>query len=262
LSPVRFVGAIGADCPFDLKRVFKKRQVDLTGLEIRNQSKTFRWQGSYQGAMNEANTDKLELNVLAEKPPKLPELFTDSKFVFLANTNPSLQLGLLKQLKKPKFVVADTMNCWINNSLKELKKLIKKIDALILNDGEAKLLTNEHNMVIAGRKILQMGVKTVIIKKGEHGSMAFNGKKIFALPSFPTAKVIDPTGAGDSFAGGMMGYLAKQNKIGFETISTAMAYGTVIASFTIEDFSLNKIGKITTKQIESRLKEFRNIVRF
>ena len=170
-SPVRFLGAIGSDCPFDLKKIFKGRKVDLTGLELRHTSKTFRWAGSYQGAMNEATTDAVELNVLAEDPPKMPDEYKDSKFVFLANTAPILQIQLLDQLDKPKFVAADTMNLWINNNLADLKRLMKKIDCLILNETEARMLANEHNLITAAAKIEKLGPSVVVIKKGESGSI-------------------------------------------------------------------------------------------
>jgi len=278
---VRFLGAIGADCPFDLKKIFKNRHVDLTGLEVRKQSKTFRWAGSYQGAMNEATTDAVELNVLAEEPPKMPLAYKDSKFVFLANTTPNLQIQLLDQLNKPKFVAADTMNCWIKNHTADLKRLLKKIDCLILNEGEARMLADEHNLITAAAKIEKLGPTVVVIKKGESGSILIQSEcnvarasspckhsqdgratKLFVLPAYPATIVKDPTGAGDSFAGGFMGYLAGQNKTDFATLKMAAAYGTVVASFTISDFSLKGLTKITRRNIDSRLNELRKLVHF
>jgi hypothetical protein len=262
-TPVRFVGVIGPDCPFDLHKVFAGRDVDLVGLEVRKGSKTFRWAGSYEGSMNEARTDAVELNVLAEEPPRVPEKFRDSKFVFLANTHPALQQQILSQIESPVFVAADTMNLWINNEKDQLKKLLKKIDALVLNDGEARLLTGEHNTVSAAIKILDMGLNAVIIKKGEFGSMVMNKDGgIFMLPAYPTAKVIDPTGAGDSFAGAMMGYLASAGKADMETLSTAMAYGSVVASLNIEGFSLESISKRTKQDIEERYKQLKKMTSF
>jgi sugar/nucleoside kinase (ribokinase family) len=260
---VRFLGAIGSDCPFDLKRTFKNRPVDLTGLEVRQQSKTFRWAGSYQGAMNEATTNAVELNVLAEKPPKMPEEYKDSKFVFLANTAPILQIYLLEQLNKPKFVAADTMNLWIENSLADLKRLLKKIDCLILNETEARMLANEHNLITAADKITKSGPSVVVIKKGESGSIIRrkNGD-LFVIPAYPATLVKDPTGAGDSFAGGFMGYLAGRNKTDFATLKKAVAYGTVVASFTIADFSLKGLTKTTRREIDSRLNELGKLVKF
>ncbi|MFZ0034611.1 MAG: PfkB family carbohydrate kinase, partial [Sedimentisphaerales bacterium] len=209
---VRFLGAIGADCPFDLKKIFKNRRVDFTGLEVRYESKTFRWAGSYLGAMNEAITDFVELNVLAEEPPQMPEEYKDSKFVFLANTAPILQIQLLDQLNRPKFVAADTMNLWINNNLADLKRLLKKIDCLILNETEARMLSGDHNLITAAAKIEKLGPTVVVIKKGESGSIIYVSRassprkrgqdgrdtKLFVLPAYPATVVKDPTGAGDS----------------------------------------------------------------
>jgi hypothetical protein len=261
--PVRFLGAIGSDCPFDLNKIFKNRRVDFTGLEVRYESKTFRWAGSYQGPMNEAITDFVELNVLAEEPPQMPDEYKDSKFVFLANTAPILQIQLLDQLDKPKFVAADTMNLWIRNNLTDLKRLLKKIDCLILNENEARMLANEHNLITAAAKILKSGPSVVVIKKGESGSIIRKSDgQLFVLPAYPATVVKDPTGAGDSFAGGFMGYLAGQNKTNFATLKKAVAYGTVVASFTISDFSLKGLTKITKRDIDNRLNEFRNLVKF
>jgi sugar/nucleoside kinase (ribokinase family) len=262
-SPVRFLGAIGADCPFDLKKIFKGRPVDLNGLELRHTSKTFRWAGSYVDAMNEAVTDFVELNVLAENPPQMPEEYKDSKFVFLANTAPNLQIQLLDQLNRPKFVAADTMNLWINNNLADLKQLLKKIDCLILNETEARMLANEHNLITAAAKIEKLGPTVVVIKKGESGSIIRQSDgQLFVLPAYPATIVKDPTGAGDSFAGGFMGYLAGQNKTDFATLKKAVAYGTVVASFTIADFSLKGLTKTKRRDIDSRLNILRKLVKF
>jgi sugar/nucleoside kinase (ribokinase family) len=262
-SPVRFVGVIGSDCPFDLAEIFAGRNVDLTGLELRPQSKTFRWTGSYHENMDDRTTESLELNVLAEAPPKVPEVFKDSKFVFLANTAPALQHELLGQVEKPVFVAADTMNCWIQGHTKDLKALLKKIDCLIINEDEARMLADRHNLIRAAQKILDMGPSVVIAKKGESGSIMCNTNgDIFILPAFPADDVIDPTGAGDSFAGGFMGYLAQTGRTDFETLKTAVAYGTVLASFTIADFSLDGLTSIDKAYIDKRLQELRNITQF
>ena len=262
-SPVLFLGAIGSDCPFDLKKIFKGRKVDLNGLELRQASKTFRWAGSYHGAMNEATTDAVELNILAENPPVMPDEYKDSKFVFLANTAPILQIQLLDQLHKPKFVAADTMNLWINNNLADLKRLMKKIDCLILNETEARIVSGDHNLITAAAKIEKLGPSVVVIKKGESGSIIRqkNGD-LFVLPAYPATIVKDPTGAGDSFAGGFMGYLAGQNKTDFATLKKAVAYGTVVASFTIADFSLKGLTKTTRRDIEKRLNILRKTTTF
>lgn len=262
-APVRLVGVAGEDCPFDFEQVFSGRQVDLAGLEVRQGSKTFRWHGTYMENMNDRNTDLVELNVLAEAPPEVPEAYRDSEYVFLANTAPALQIQLLEQLSGPKLVVADTMDLWINNEKNDLLTLMSKIDGLVLNDSEAILFTQQANLVAAARQILSQGLTFVLIKKGEHGSLLMNQEgQIFLLPAYPTDKVVDPTGAGDSFAGGMMGYLAGQGAHGFEQLKQAVAYGTVVASLLIEDFSLNRWNSAGRKEIDERFEEIRALTRF
>ena len=262
-TEVRFMGVIGDDCPFDLADVFADRDVDLAGLEVRKGSKTFRWCGSYEGDMNEAKTDAVELNVLAEAPPRVPENFRNSGYVFLANTAPTLQMQLLDQLGNTSFVAADTMNLWIETAHDDLRKLLERIDSLVLNDGEAKLLTKENNLIAAAKSILEMGPRFVIIKKGEHGSMLCDAEgKIFLMPAYPTAKVIDPTGAGDSFAGGMMGYLAQTGNVDMATLCQAMAYGTVVSSFTIGDFSIQGVRLASREMIEERFEMLRKVTQF
>ena len=262
-SPVRLIGVIGSDCPFDLAEVFADRSVDLTGLEVRKQSKTFRWKGTYNDNMNDRRTDCLELNVLAEAPPSVPAAYKDSKFVFLANTTPALQLELLEQIDEPVFVAADTMNCWIESQLDDLKRLLGKIDCLIINEEEARMLAAENNLIKATEKILDVGPSIVIIKKGESGSVMCNadGEK-FILPGFPVTEVKDPTGAGDSFAGALMGYLVQRARTDFGSLKHAIAYGTVVASFAIADFSLNRLASINKTDIDSRFETLRKLTSF
>jgi len=213
--------------------------------------------------MSHALTDAIQLNVLAERPPIVPEHFRDSEFVFLANTHPSLQLQLLEQLKKPKFVVADTMNCWIENQADELKKLLHRIDALILNEGEAKMLTKVDNLAIAAQELLEMGPKTVIIKKGSHGAISLESSgNWFVLPAYPTKDIKDPTGAGDVFAGAALGYLANADKTDTEHIRTATAYGTAAASLVIEGFSLSALTAAGRNVIDARLEQLRKMTKF
>lgn len=262
-SPVRLVGVIGEDCPFDLSKVFLNRDVDLQGLETRQGSKTFRWKGSYHGDMSQAITDNVELNVLGERPPLVPDAFKDSQYVFLANTHPALQMQLLDQLHGPKFVAADTMNYYIENQAEDLKKLLQRVDALIINDAEAKQLTHKDNLVAAANEILTLGPKIVVIKKGEHGSISIeNTGKCFTLPAFPSTDVKDPTGAGDSFAGAMMGYLADIDRTDTNTLKNAIAYGTVVASLAIEGFSLSGLTAIGKPEIEQRFEELRKLTQF
>ena len=260
---VKLIGVAGDDCPFDFNAFFEGRDVNLEGLEIREGSKTFRWCGSYEGNMNEAKTDAVKLNVLAEAPPHVPESFRNSDYVFLANTSPALQMELLDQLGATSFVAADTMNLWITTAQDDLRKLLKRIDMLILNDGEAALLTGQPNLIAAAEQILSMGPKYVVIKKGEHGSMMcdFAGQ-MFLLPAFPTSVVIDPTGAGDSFAGGMMGFLAKAGTVDYVTLRKAIVYGTVVSSFTIGDFSVHGIQKATMEAIQERFEMLRKVTQF
>jgi sugar/nucleoside kinase (ribokinase family) len=262
-SPVRFVGVVGSDCPFDLAEIFAGRNVDLAGLELRADSKTFRWTGSYHEDMDDRTTEKVELNVLAEAPPNVPEAFRDSEFVFLANTAPALQQEMLNQVEKPAFVAVDTMDLWIQEYLDDLKTVLIKIDCLIINEDEARMLADEHNLIRAARKILDIGPRVVIAKKGESGSiMCSTNGDMFILPAFPADEVIDPTGAGDSFAGGFMGYLAQIGRTDFVTLKTAVAYGTVVASFTIADFSLDGLTSTDRTKIDKRLMQLRNITEF
>lgn len=262
-APVRLIGVVGSDCPFDLPQTFRGRDVDLDGLEIRGTSRTFRWAGTYGQTMDDRVTDYVELNVLAEHPPVVPPKFADSKFVFLANTAPRLQIQLLSQIKTPLFVAADTMDCWITDHLPDLTELLKKIHCLIINEEEAKLLARQFNLIRAAERILALGPAIIIIKKGESGSLTcLKDGSTFVLPAYPAADVKDPTGAGDSFAGGFMGYLAQARQTDFETLKTAVAYGTTVASFTIADFSLAALTATTRADIDNRLEMLRTFTSF
>src|SRR4051812_11930647 len=262
-TPVRLVGVVGEDCPKNFFNVFEGRDVDTTGLETRKGSKTFRWHGSYVKDMNEAVTVEVDLNVLAERAPKIPDNFLDSKYVFLANTHPVLQQEMLGRLRQPRLIVADTMNLWIQTQRDELAKLLTRIHGLVLNDGEARLLTEERNLISAARQVLKMGPRFVVIKKGEHGCvMVSDHKECFTLPAFPTSHVVDPTGAGDTFAGGMMGYLATQGTFSPATIKRALAFGTVVASYTISDFSLSGLQSTDRDQIDERWYDFKQTMAF
>ena len=261
-GPVRLVGAVGPDFPKEFLELLKSRDIDIKGLEVRPHSKTFRWGGSYAGNMNEAKTTDLQLNVLAEKPPRIPKSFRDSEFVFLANTSPALQLDLLGQLDGPEMVVADTRDHWINESREDLLVLLTKITGLVLNDFEARILTGLDNMVAAGEAILKLGPRFVVIKKGEHGCLLFEETNICALPAYPTSKVKDPTGAGDCFAGGMMGYLATNKVVNFAALRRSIGFATVAASFAIEDFSLGGLQRIRLDDITARLEKFRALSSF
>ncbi len=258
--PVRFVGVVGEDFPNDFRTFLTKRNIDLAGLEVRKGSKTFRWSGQYDQVTSDAETTAIELNVLAEAGPKIPPQFVDSEHVFLAATHPVLQQDLVGQLKSPRLIVADTRNLWITNERAALLKTLNMVHGAILNDAEARLLTNEHNLVLAGRRIIKWGPRFVVIKKGENGVMLVTRDTVAMLPAFPTTEVKDPTGAGDSFAGGMMGYLATQQDFGAATLKQALAYGTITASFTIEDFSLRRIEKVTIDEVNGRLAEYKTML--
>ena len=261
-TPVRLVGVVGDDCPRSLLNVFDGREVDTSGLEIRKGSKTFRWHGSYVKDLNEAETVEVDLNVLAERAPKIPPAFLDSKYVFLANTHPVLQQEMAASLKHAKLIVADTMNLWIQTERAELVKLLGKIHGVVMNDGEARLLTENKNLIQAARDVLKMGPKFVVIKKGEHGSVLCSERDTFVLPAFPADQVVDPTGAGDSFAGGLMGYIATQGSASPSTLKRAMAFGTVLATYTISDFSLGGLQAATREAIDQRWHEYKQAMAF
>ncbi|GMU21663.1 MAG: sugar kinase [Phycisphaerae bacterium] len=255
-APVRFVGVVGEDFPAEFRSFLEGRSIDLAGLEVRKGSRTFRWAGQYASETADAETTGIELNVLAEAGPRIPNQFRDSRYVFLAATHPELQQDLLRQLSGPRLVMADTRDLWIQTQREGLLKVLKAVTGAILNDAEAKLFADEQNLIAAARKILDYGPRFVVIKKGEHGAMLVTREGLAVLPAYPTMLVRDPTGAGDSFAGGMMGFLATREEHSLTTLKQAMAYGTIAASFTIEDFSLRAIDKLTREQLATRVREY------
>lgn len=257
----RLMGVVGEDFPNEHKELFKNKGVDVSGL-VTEAGKTFRWKGRYHKDMNTRDTLEVHLNVFATFNPILPEHFKDSKYVFLANSSPIVQAKVLDQVTKPELVMADTMDLWINIQRKELLELLPRIDGLLLNDSEAMLLTGESNLVRAGHATRQLGPKFVILKKGEHGAMLFNEAGVFVVPAFPTENVIDPTGAGDSFAGGVMGFLAENEDLSPASLRKAMGYGTVAASFSVEGFGLDMLNRITRKDIDKRLSDYRSMLAF
>ena len=264
LAPVRLVGAVGGDWPADHRAALERfKNVDLGGLESRPNSSTFAWGGRYFDNMNRRETLFTHLGVLEEAPPKVPESYRDSKFVFLANTHPAVQLDLLRQFPQRKFAVADTMDLWINIAREDLLKLFREIDGVVVNDSEAMQLTERANAISAARAILALGPSFVVVKKGEHGAVLVHRDGTAAIPAFPAdeAHVIDPTGAGDSFAGGMMGWIAGHGSTDFRTIQTGLAWGTVLASFTIECFSLDRLARLDGPQLEERMNAFRAAAR-
>lgn len=263
-ADVRVVGVVGGDWPDDHRTMLHGLdRVCLEGVEERPASTTFAWGGRYLENMNERETLFTELGVLEEAPPAVPDAYQDSRFIFLANTHPAVQLGLLKHFPQRSLAVADSMDLWINIAHDELLELMKHIDGLVINDSEAALLTEIRNPVTAARQILEMGPSFVVVKKGEHGAVLVHGDGIATLPAFPAEshQVVDPTGAGDSFAGGMMGYLAATGRTDFEAIQTSLAWGTVTASFTIESFSLDRVAALTGDELRARLETFQRMVR-
>lgn len=261
-TPVRMVGVVGEDFDMNLLKPLTDKRIDTRGVEVRKGSQTFRWHGRYAGAMNEAETVDVKLNVLAEHGAPLPVEFIDSRIVFLANTHPALQRSVAEQFSASELIVCDTMNLWIENEPEELRKTLAVVHGLVLNEGEARLLTGQDNLVSAGRAILKMGPRLVIIKKGEHGSMLVSRDDLFVVPPYPTEKVIDPTGCGDSFAGGTLGYLAATGPVTRESLRAAMARGSVVASFVIESFSVDALSHVTPADVETRLAELRELGRF
>jgi sugar/nucleoside kinase (ribokinase family) len=260
-SPVRIVGVVGDDFPKPYIQLYKRHRIDLEGLQILP-GKTFHWSGEYEVNMNNRRTLLTELGVFETFTPTLPKTHQSSPFVLLANIAPSLQSHVLDQMQRPKFVAADTMDLWLNIALADLIELIKRLDCFVLNDGEAHQLTQEDNVFAALKKIHKLGPKYVIIKKGSHGSLLSSPKGIFICPAYPLHKVIDPTGAGDSFVGGMMGYLATARGSIDGNIRRAMIYGSVVASFCCEGFGLVRTTKIKRSDIDRRVKELENLTRF
>ena len=262
-SPVRLVGVVGSDFPQSEFDFWKSRKIDTGGVQ-RVEGKTFRWSGEYAWDMNTRETRSTELNVFEKFEPKLPEGYRETDFVLLANIAPSLQSHVLEQMKKPRFVVADTMNLWIETARKDLDALLPNVDLLILNDSEAREMTKETSLIKAGRAIRNTGPRYVAIKKGEHGALLFGESEFFSCGAYPLEDIHDPTGAGDTFAGGMAGYLAGTigGKVTFTDLRKAMIYGSVLASFCVEAFSLEKLRNLTMDQINERYEAFKMMSQF
>lgn len=255
-SPSRICGVVGGDFPKEILKLFKEKNIDTCGLEIIENENTFAWKGIYHNDFNTRDTVYTHLNVFENFSPKIPEAYKNSEIICLGNIDPTLQLQVLEQIPNPKFVVCDTMNFWINGKLDEVKKVLTKINVLIINDLEAKELSKENNLFLAAKKILQFGPKILIIKKGENGAILFNGENKFILPAFPIVNVSDPTGAGDCFFGGFVGWLSKTEDFSDKNLRQAIIYANVLASFCVEDFSIRKIQNLTIDEINFRYKEF------
>ncbi len=260
-APVKLVAVVGEDFPREHTDLFAKKGVALDGLE-RAKGKTFRWSGRYSDDLSSRTTLDTQLNVFAEFNPKLPSAWQSPDLLFLGNILPTLQLSVLEQVKKPKLIAMDTMNLWIDTARKDLGHVLSKIDLLFVNDEEARQISGEHNLSLAAKAIIKQGPKTVIVKRGDSGALLFHEDKVFAAPAYPLETVSDPTGAGDTFAGGFMGYLAKVGNLSAESIRRAMYYGSVMASFSVEAFSLDRLQDLKHEEIEARYRAFIGLTHF
>ena len=257
------VSIVGGDFPQEYLDLLSNKNIDITGIEIVKNGKTFFWRGKYHNDMNSRDTLVTELNVLADFNPIVPEYYRDSEIVMLGNLHPIVQLGVLEQMKtKPKLVILDTMNFWMDNALADLQRVIKKIDVITINDEEARQLTGEYSLVVAARKIHEMGPKYVVIKKGEHGALLFNNDNVFYAPALPLEEVFDPTGAGDTFAGGFAGYIAKTGDTSFENMKNAVIYGSTLASFCVEKFGTERMENLSNQEMHKRLQQFKALTQF
>ena len=260
-TPVQVVGVVGSDYPFDRLSPLTTRGVDLAGVE-RAEGESFRWRGRYRHDLNSAETLETHLGVFSQFRPKIPEQFKRAPFVFLANIDPRLQLDVLRQVERPKLVACDTMNFWIESRRPELLELLGHVDLVTLNDGEVRQLTDQSNIVKAARWVMERGPKIVIVKKGEHGAYMFRDREIFFAPAYPLEDVFDPTGAGDSFAGGFMGCLARSGDLSDESLRRAVVYGSVMGSFAVERFSVQRLLEVGPEDIARRVDEFRRLIAF
>jgi sugar/nucleoside kinase (ribokinase family) len=259
-TPVQLIASVGEDFPDERRRLFDGRRIDVSGLETVEGGKTFRWAGRYEGDMNVAETLDTQLNVLATFSPKLAPGHRETPFVFLANAAPAVQMQVLDQTPSRKFVMADTMNFWIENERDGLLEVLRRVDGVVLNDGEARMLTGERNLIRAGNAVLELGPKVVIVKKGEHGAFLFSTYMFHALPAYPVNEVVDPTGAGDSFAGGLMGYIARAGAVSIGNIKRGMVYGTIAASFTVQGFGTSALADASREDFEIRFHQFLSFV--
>jgi len=260
-TTVRLVATVGDDFPAEHLRLLKERGIDMTGLQT-SRGRTFRWVGEYGFDLNEARTIDTQLNVFADFKPLLPSSLKKTPFLFLANIAPELQLDVLRQMERPQLTALDTMNFWIQGRREALLRVLAEVDVLLVNDGEARQLVKEPNLIKAAREILKLGPRTVVVKRGEYGAVMVSNGQFFFVPAYPLESVFDPTGAGDAFAGGFMGYIAAQGVVDQATVRRAIVYGSVMASFTVEDFSLNRLARLSTAEVERRYAGFQELVRF
>ena len=260
-TPVRVVGVVGQDFPEEHLQLFRHRGIDLEGLK-REKGDTFHWRGRYHEDVNVRDTLELHLNVLSDFVPLLPDRYRDAEYVFLGNIDPVMQMEVLNQIRQMKLVACDTMDHWIRESAQDLRKVLRRIEMLVINDSEARLLSGYQNIVRAARAILKMGPKAVLIKRGEYGVLQFSDSSVFATPAYPLEEVFDPTGAGDSFAGGFLGQLARSGDGSQRGIRRAIVYGSVVASFTVEDFGVKRLSAVSLPEIEERYQRFVQLTDF
>jgi sugar/nucleoside kinase (ribokinase family) len=261
-TQVRVVAAVGEDFPREHLDLLRKRGVDIDALEVLPGKKTFRWTGEYGFDLNEVKTIDTQLNALAEFKPSLSDVHKKAPFLFLANIDPDLQLGVLRQMERPMLTALDTMNFWIEGKRDALLRVLREVDVLLINDSEARMLAREANMIKAARAIIEMGPGVVVVKRGEYGSIMVSGGDFFFAPAYPLESVFDPTGAGDTFAGGFMGYLAQRGLTDAASVRKAMIFGAVMASFVVEDFSLERLKRLKSEEIEERYGAFQAMVNF
>ncbi|MCP3678279.1 MAG: sugar kinase [Deltaproteobacteria bacterium] len=260
-ADINLVAVVGEDFPDSHLDFMKERGINIDGLQ-KVEGKTFRWKGRYEYDLNQAHTLETHLNVFESFDPVIPDSYRDAEYVFLANIDPELQLKVVEQVRNPKLVACDTMNFWIEGKPDALKRLLNKTDIFVINEGEAREFTGESNLIKASRKILDYGPTTLIVKRGEYGALMFSGQTIFSAPAYPLEDIFDPTGAGDSFAGGFMGYLANTENLNEDGIRQAIILGSVMASFNVEDFSLNRLKNLTNEEIKERYGEFKRLTHF
>jgi sugar/nucleoside kinase (ribokinase family) len=256
------VSIVGGDFPKEYVSMLESHGMNVEGLETVEKGKTFFWSGKYHNDMNSRDTLITELNVLADFDPVVPNAYKDAEVVMLGNLHPLVQMGVINQMDNPKLVVLDTMNFWMDCALNELMQVISKVDVITINDEEARQLSGEYSLVVAAQKIMEMGPKFVVIKKGEHGALLFHEDNIFSAPALPLAEVFDPTGAGDTFAGGFTGYLARTGDFSYENMKTAIIYGSALASFCVEKFGTERMLQISKKEIHQRLEQFKSLTQF
>ncbi|MEZ4778025.1 MAG: PfkB family carbohydrate kinase [Flavobacteriaceae bacterium] len=256
------VSVVGGDFPEEYLEMLKEKGLDISALEVVQNGKTFFWAGKYHNDMNSRDTLVTELNVLADFNPVVPTAYKDAEVVMLGNLHPLVQLSVIEQMKNPKLIILDTMNFWMDHAWDDLMKVIAKVDVITINDEEARQLTKEYSLVIAAQKIMTLGPKYVVIKKGEHGALLFHKEEIFFAPALPLEEVFDPTGAGDTFAGGFAGYLAKTGDVSFENMKRAIIHGSALASFCVERFGTERLLSLTKPELQKRLQQFKNLTQF